>query len=61
VVAEPAFIGAPTGAALAGLGHTFTSMAEIGAATAIEFLPRGKLLACAEPVRRGTGSAGTVR
>lgn len=60
VVAEPAFIAGP-GPALGALGHTFTPMAEIGAATAIEFLPRGKLLACAEPVRRGTGSAGTVR
>ncbi|MEU0553790.1 gamma-glutamyltransferase [Dactylosporangium sp. NPDC006015] len=59
VVAEPAFISGP-GVALGTLGHTFTPMAEIGAATAIEFLPRGKLLACAEPVRRGTGSAGTV-
>ncbi|GAA3230980.1 gamma-glutamyltransferase [Dactylosporangium siamense] len=59
VVAEPAFIAGP-GTALGALGHTFTPMAEIGAATAIEFLPRGKLLACAEPVRRGTGSAGTV-
>jgi gamma-glutamyltranspeptidase/glutathione hydrolase len=61
VTAEPAFISSPEGAALGGLGHTFTPMAEIGAATAIEFLPHGKLLACAEPVRRGTGSAGTVR
>lgn len=60
VVAEPAFIAGP-GPALATLGHTFTPMAEIGAATAIEFLPHGELLACAEPVRRGTGSAGTVR
>jgi gamma-glutamyltranspeptidase/glutathione hydrolase len=59
VVAEPAFIAGP-GVALGGLGHTFTPMAEIGAATAIEFLPHGELLACAEPVRRGTGSAGTV-
>ncbi|MEV0566702.1 gamma-glutamyltransferase [Dactylosporangium sp. NPDC050588] len=59
VVAEPAFIAGP-GVPLGTLGHTFTPMAEIGAATAIEFLPRGKLLACAEPVRRGTGSAGTV-
>ena len=61
VVAEPAFISAPTGTGLTALGHTFTTTAEIGAATAIEFLPKGKLLACAEPVRRGTGSAGTVR
>jgi gamma-glutamyltranspeptidase/glutathione hydrolase len=59
VVAEPAFIAGP-GPALGALGHTFTPMAEIGAATAIEFLPHGKLLACAEPIRRGSGSAGTV-
>ncbi|WVK89864.1 gamma-glutamyltransferase [Dactylosporangium sp. AC04546] len=61
VTAEPSFIASAEGTALAGLGHTYTPMAEIGAATAIEFLGRGKLLACAEPVRRGTGSAGTVR
>ncbi|WP_344610704.1 gamma-glutamyltransferase [Dactylosporangium salmoneum] len=61
VTAEPAFIASPEGQALAGLGHTFTPMAEIGAATAVEFLPHGRLLACAEPVRRGSGSAGTVR
>ena len=61
VTAEPAFISSPEGQALAALGHTYTPMAEIGAATAIEFLGRGKLLASAEPVRRGTGSAGTVR
>ena len=30
---------------------------EIGAATGIEFLPGGGVLAAAEPVRRGTGSA----
>ena len=30
---------------------------EIGAATAIEFLPGGGVLAAAEPVRRGGGSA----
>jgi gamma-glutamyltranspeptidase/glutathione hydrolase len=35
-------------------------MAEIGAATGVEFLPRGRLLAAAEPVRRGTGSAAVV-
>ncbi|MFD0583779.1 gamma-glutamyltransferase [Dactylosporangium darangshiense] len=60
VTAEPAFISSAEGQALAGLHHTFTPMAEIGAATAIEFLPHGRLLACAEPVRRGSGSAGTV-
>nr|WP_229837242.1 gamma-glutamyltransferase [Dactylosporangium sucinum] len=61
VTAEPSFVASPEGTALAGLGHTYTPMAEIGAATAIEFLGHGKLLACAEPVRRGSGSAGTVR
>jgi gamma-glutamyltranspeptidase/glutathione hydrolase len=60
VVAEPAFISSPEGVALAALGHTYTSMAEIGAATGIEFLGHGRLLAAAEPVRRGTGSAGVV-
>jgi gamma-glutamyltranspeptidase/glutathione hydrolase len=35
-------------------------MNEIGAATGIEFLDHGRLLAAAEPVRRGGGSAGVV-
>jgi gamma-glutamyltranspeptidase/glutathione hydrolase len=61
VTAEPAFIASPEGVALAALGHTYTSTPEIGAATAIEFLPRGRLLASAEPARRGGGAAGTVR
>jgi gamma-glutamyltranspeptidase/glutathione hydrolase len=61
VTAEPAFIASPSGAGLAALGHTYTSTAEIGAATGIEFLGRGRLLAAAEPVRRGTGSAGVVQ
>ena len=61
VTAEPAFIASPEGAALAGLGHTFTAMAEIGAATGIEFLGNGRLVAVAEPVRRGGGSAAVVR
>ena len=38
-------------------GDAFTSAAEIGAATAIEFLPDGRMVAAAEPVRRGGGSA----
>ena len=66
VTAEPAFIDA-YGAALTALGHTlapagdaFTSAAEIGAATAIEFGPRGLLTAVAEPSRRGKGSAKVV-
>jgi len=55
------------GAALTALGHTFapvgapgTSAAEIGAATAIEFGPGGRLTVAAEPTRRGGGSATVV-
>jgi gamma-glutamyltranspeptidase / glutathione hydrolase len=57
--AEPAFTAAH-GAELTALGHTFTETPEIGAATGIEFLPGGLLLAAAEPQRRGGGSAGVV-
>ena len=57
--AEPAFIEA-YGAALEALGHGFTPVEEIGAATGIEFLPDGFLLAAAEAERRGGGSAGVV-
>lgn len=67
VSSEPAFITA-YGAALTALGHTlvpagdaFTSAAEIGAATAIEFGPGGQLTAVAEPERRGGGSARVVQ
>ncbi|KQV77857.1 gamma-glutamyltransferase [Nocardioides sp. Root122] len=66
VTAEPAFIAA-YGTALTSLGHTlvpagdaFTSAAEIGAATAIEFGSRSRLTAVAEPSRRGKGSARVV-
>jgi gamma-glutamyltranspeptidase / glutathione hydrolase len=55
--AEPAFISSPEAAALLARGHGFTSTAEIGAATGIEFLPGGGVIAAAEPVRRGGGSA----
>ena len=57
--AEPAFLEAYS-AALEDLGHEFTSVEEIGAATGIEFLPGGLLLAAAETERRGGGSAGVV-
>ncbi len=60
VTAEPAFI-ATYGAALRARGHTFTQMPEIGAVEAVEVLPGGRLLAAAEPVRRGGGDAGVVR
>ncbi|WP_138414383.1 gamma-glutamyltransferase [Sinomonas gamaensis] len=67
VTAEPDFI-AKYGSLLTPYGHVFqpsgdafTSAAEIGAATAIEFLPDGRTLAAAEPVRRGGGSAMVVK
>jgi gamma-glutamyltranspeptidase / glutathione hydrolase len=42
-----------------GRGHRFVNAGEIGAATGIEFLAGGGVLAAAEPVRRGGGSAMT--
>ena len=61
--AEPAFIESPEAQQLiARHGHNpFTNAGEIGAATGIEFLRHGRLLAAAEPVRRGAGSAAVVR
>lgn len=66
VTAEPAFIDA-YGTELTALGHTlvpagdaFTSAAEIGAATGIEFGRWGAQIAVAEPERRGGGAAGVV-
>ena len=44
-------------APLSARGHTFTTSAEIGAATGIAFLPEGVVVAAAEPTRRGGGSA----
>jgi gamma-glutamyltranspeptidase / glutathione hydrolase len=56
--AEPAFINSPEGQELiARFGHAFSTTAEIGAATGIEFLGGGRVLAAAEPQRRGGGSA----
>ena len=67
VTAEQAFIDA-YGDALGAYGHTFvppgepgTTAAEIGAVAAIKLLPGGRLLAAAEPERRGGGAAGVVR
>jgi len=48
-------------AGLSALGHTFSDRAEIGAAAALEFLGDGRILAAAEPVRRGGGDAGVVK
>ena len=55
--AEPGFLATPEAEALRARGHTFSTSAEIGAATGIEFLSGGRVLAAAEPVRRGGGSA----
>lgn len=57
IQAEPAFR-ARYGPQLEALGHTFgPDVAELGAATAIEFGPRGRVVAVAEPARRGGGAA----
>ena len=57
--AEPAFLATPERTALEARGHHFVNAGEIGAATGIEFLAGGGVLAAAEPVRRGGGSAMT--
>jgi gamma-glutamyltranspeptidase/glutathione hydrolase len=57
---ETAFLSTPEAAALRARGHVFSSTAEIGAVTGVEFLGGGRLLAAAEPVRRGGGSAMVV-
>jgi gamma-glutamyltranspeptidase / glutathione hydrolase len=54
---EPAFNSGADATALRLRGHSFSSVAEIGAVTAIEFLAGGRVLAAAEPTRRGGGSA----
>jgi gamma-glutamyltranspeptidase/glutathione hydrolase len=58
--AEQAFFGTAEKAALEALGESFSSTPEIGAATGIEFLSGGLVMAAAEPVRRGGGSAMVV-
>ena len=60
-LAEAAFLSSPEGQELvASYGHVLSLTGEIGAATGIEFLGGGRMLAAAEPVRRGGGSAGVV-
>ena len=69
--AERAFIDSQVGRDLVGVyGHTpfitpddtdtLGATPEIGAATAIEFRGKRTMIAAAEPVRRGTGSAAVV-
>ncbi len=59
--AEPAFIAAFGSPLTDRFGQHLVSTPEIGAAAAIEFRPRGRLEAVAEPVRRGGGDAEVVR
>jgi gamma-glutamyltranspeptidase / glutathione hydrolase len=49
------------GQGLTALGHVLESIPEIGAATGITIDRKGLMLAAAEPVRRGGGSAMTVQ
>ena len=61
VQAEPTFLSSPEADELEALGHEFAPTPEIGAATGVEFLPDGRVVAAAEPVRRGGGSAAVVK
>jgi gamma-glutamyltranspeptidase/glutathione hydrolase len=57
-LAEAAFRASPEGQELASAyGHVLAPTGEIGAATALELLGGGRVLAAAEPVRRGGGHA----
>ncbi|MBV9605398.1 MAG: gamma-glutamyltransferase, partial [Solirubrobacterales bacterium] len=70
--AEPAFIAEPTTPGLEQLGQSFTISdtspldpaitiaPTIGVESGLQLLPGGRMLAAAEPVRRGGGSAGVV-
>jgi gamma-glutamyltranspeptidase / glutathione hydrolase len=60
--AEQAFIDSPEGRELdTRYGHDFSMTPEIGAVTGLDFLRGNRVLAAAEPVRRGGGSAAVVR
>jgi gamma-glutamyltranspeptidase/glutathione hydrolase len=58
--AEPAFLDHYE-RALKARGQRFATNLEIGAATGLEFLGTGRVIAVAEPARRGGGSALVVR
>jgi hypothetical protein len=60
VSAEPAFIASPDATALMALGHTFANGGEIGALEGIDFQNGGRMLAAAEPLRRGGGRADAI-
>jgi gamma-glutamyltranspeptidase/glutathione hydrolase len=55
--AEPAFTNQYGNELTTRFGQSFNPVAEIGAVTAVEFVPDGQLEAAAEPVRRGGGWA----
>jgi gamma-glutamyltranspeptidase / glutathione hydrolase len=71
--AEPAFIAQPTTAGLEQLGQTFTVTdtspldpsitiaPTVGVESGLQLFPGGRMLAAAEPVRRGGGAAGVVK
>lgn len=59
--AEPALMNSRVRRQLEALGHSFNRTAEIGAATAVRRLEKGRWRAAAEPERRGGGSAMVVR
>jgi gamma-glutamyltranspeptidase / glutathione hydrolase len=60
--AEQAFIDSREGQVLANqYKHAFAQTSEIGAVTGLDFLHGNRVLAAAEPVRRGGGSAAVVR
>ena len=59
--AEPGFLSTPEAVLLLARGHLFSPAPELGAATAVEVAPGGRMTAAAEPVRRGGGSAMVVR
>ncbi|GAA3160125.1 gamma-glutamyltransferase [Streptomyces ramulosus] len=57
---EPALWNSPLRSELEGIGHRFSQVEEIGAATGVQPLPGGRWLAAAEKARRGGGSAMVV-
>lgn len=58
---EPKLFNSDVRPELEDLGHSFTEIPELGAATAVQPLPDGRWLAAAEKERRGGGSAMVVR
>jgi len=61
VTTEAGFAQTAEGRSLAARGHVFSAGPEIGAATGIEFLEGGRVVAAAEPTRRGGGTALVVK